>query len=45
MLNLWTVEELKGVEGESLGNPTLKGMIKEWRLDQTKTLEIKGKTK
>ena len=38
-------EEVKGVEGEGLGNSKLKGMIREWRLDQTKTLGMKEITK
>ena len=45
MLNLWTIEEVKGVEGEGLGNPKFKGMIRERLLDQTKTLGVKGITK
>ena len=28
MLNLWVAEEVKGAEGEGLGNPKLKRMIK-----------------
>ena len=45
MLNLWTAKEVKEAEGEGLGNPELKGMIRERLLDQTKTLGMKRITK
>ena len=44
MLNLWVAEEVKGAEGERLGNPKVKEVIRERQLDQTKTLGMKGIT-
>ena len=41
MLNLWAAKEVKRDRGRGVEQPKLKGMIREWLLDRTKTLEMK----